>query len=716
MVRLRPFIILMMYFVLFAKSFAWNNLYIRDPRGWQGGQGTIEEATLSIRPEGSYMEVGIYLTFSDRNLLFDTGDSLEIELNFDLPEKAIVHDSWLWVEDDIIRGEIMDRWTASSIYEDIVKRRRDPSILLKEYETQYSLKIFPLFPGGTRKAKISYLVPVGWTSRQISIPLPVNLFKQSRYAIPKINLLAFLDENWKNPQILELSDQTFQQEYDPSFGDYYKANLSWNSLTTQLNFGLDAPWINGLYVDYFMTEGSGYYQMILLPSEVLDLQDSNKKLSILIDYDTGKTDISKSDVLSDLKNVLINSFTEKDSFNLHFSNLPIKRASEQWIAGDSIAIETTFQSILESNISNYSNLPTLLSDGIEFIQQHGNNGSLLLLACSDQVSHFQSANNLVDDLLALMDPILPIHIIDFTNWNVQYQWIGNNYYYGNDYFYTNLSRLTSGDFRSLKNSGNDFFQLLKTGFESLGGFIQSFDIHTKLENGFCFGRFNQIANMNTVYLNHPFVQIGQFNGTFPFEIEMAGIFNDQVFSKSITLQPQELTESDSLLRTIWTGLYIHDLEQENQSNDMINEILYHSLKERVLSLHSAFLCLEPSMGAEICYGCMDESELVGVDDRQDTADSDSVSVTAFPNPFNQTTCIKFKMPKRELIDQTQCRVYNVMGQLVRTFEVSQYSPNEWVEINWNGQNDNGLEVATGQYFFTLVTPEKRVVFKLLFMK
>jgi hypothetical protein len=115
-----------------------------------------------VKPQGIYAEVGLYLHLSARDWGYGQDDQLEIELDFTLPEDAIVIDSWLWVEGKIIRGELMDKWTAAEIYEDIVDRRRDPSILYKHYDNQYELRIYPLIADSYRKVKITYLVPMQW--------------------------------------------------------------------------------------------------------------------------------------------------------------------------------------------------------------------------------------------------------------------------------------------------------------------------------------------------------------------------------------------------------------------------------------------------------------------------------------------------------------------------------------------------------------------------
>ena len=146
---------------------AYTYLNVRNPRSWTSMQGTIEEAVISIKPKGIYMEIGLYLTFSARGWNHSPNDSLEVEFYFDLPENSIVSDSWLWIDDEIIRGEIMDKWTASQIYENIVRRRRDPSILYKRYGDSYELRIYPMLASESRKVKITYLVPTQWSATNV---------------------------------------------------------------------------------------------------------------------------------------------------------------------------------------------------------------------------------------------------------------------------------------------------------------------------------------------------------------------------------------------------------------------------------------------------------------------------------------------------------------------------------------------------------------------
>jgi Vault protein inter-alpha-trypsin domain len=185
-------------------AFATDLLRVQDPKStWRYGQGTIEKAVLSVRPVGMYMEYGLYLTFSARGLGYTHSDTMEVQFQFELPPGSIMYDSWLWIGDTIIRGEIMDKWTAESIYEEIVNRRRDPSILYKRSDTQYELRIFPMLGDESRKVKLTYLVPAQWNAKNVMSLLPTNLLRTSKNTVTGLSVLSWPGGEWLNPKFTE---------------------------------------------------------------------------------------------------------------------------------------------------------------------------------------------------------------------------------------------------------------------------------------------------------------------------------------------------------------------------------------------------------------------------------------------------------------------------------------------------------------------------------
>jgi Ca-activated chloride channel family protein len=478
---------------------------------------------------------------------------------------------------------------------------------------------------------------------------------------------------------------------------------------------VDAPFDQeGIYLDAFKRGSEGIYQLAFLPARAITV-DSPKKVAVLFDYDATKSSTGPGEVLARVKAALHTNFAASDSFNLIFSKLNILRASPSWLSGDSTVIEQTFAALDQNPISSYSNLPALLADGISFVQGNGNNGSLLLISNSDQVGDFEVANQLIDDILARMNPEIPLHIADYTYQNYSYHWIGGRAYYGNQYFYTNISRLTSGNYFN-RFSGDTFAQVIGDAFGALGGFVSSFDLHMGLQNGPCYGRYNLGNTQEGIYLERPFLQIGKYQGDLPFIIDVSGVYENDVFSRQFIVDGQDIQQTDSLSEEAWTGTHIRYLESLPQTNDVVGEIVDYSISGRVLSVYSAFLCLEPSRGGEICYDCIDESGLVGIEEPLISAEKDSLLVKAYPNPFNSEVNITVNLSNVAKDGKTTYKIYNILGQVVRTFKPEVSTPGSTQHFVWHGKNDSGAEISSGTYFFVVRSGEKRYTLKLLLMK
>jgi hypothetical protein len=71
-----------------------------------------------------------------------------------------------------------------------------------------------------------------------------------------------------------------------------------------------------------------------------------------------------------------------------------------------------------------------------------------------------------------------------------------------------------------------------------------------------------------------------------------------------------------------------------------------------------------------------------------------------PNPFNPTTTIAFSIKERAPVTLT---IYNVRGQRVKTLVTDTRAPGVTYRIQWDGRNDAGQQVASGVYFYRLVT-------------
>ena len=68
-----------------------------------------------------------------------------------------------------------------------------------------------------------------------------------------------------------------------------------------------------------------------------------------------------------------------------------------------------------------------------------------------------------------------------------------------------------------------------------------------------------------------------------------------------------------------------------------------------------------------------------------------------PNPFTETTTISYRLPVESSV---QLKVYDLSGRLMSLL-VDEVIPEGTHQVMWNGVDESGEEVATGDYIYSL---------------
>lgn len=85
----------------------------------------------------------------------------------------------------------------------------------------------------------------------------------------------------------------------------------------------------------------------------------------------------------------------------------------------------------------------------------------------------------------------------------------------------------------------------------------------------------------------------------------------------------------------------------------------------------------------------------------------------YPNPFNPTTAISYQLPA---ISDVDIRVYNALGQKVRTLAREAQKPAGYYRVHWDGKNDAGQAVGSGVYICRLSAGERVLTRKMLLIR
>ena len=126
-------------------------------------------------------------------------------------------------------------------------------------------------------------------------------------------------------------------------------------------------------------------------------------------------------------------------------------------------------------------------------------------------------------------------------------------------------------------------------------------------------------------------------GDFPFEIDISGFYRDEVFFKKVVIKEDEVSTVNNNNNIIWNGFDIIEKEKTtNKTNKIVQEIIDQSMENRVLSIYTAFLALEPGMNPDSLKG-EENDEDVNTDVVYSR--NKQINITSYPNPFSDYTTI-----------------------------------------------------------------------------
>ncbi len=91
-------------------------------------------------------------------------------------------------------------------------------------------------------------------------------------------------------------------------------------------------------------------------------------------------------------------------------------------------------------------------------------------------------------------------------------------------------------------------------------------------------------------------------------------------------------------------------------------------------------------------------EISGLENNKQVQPQRIVLIGNYPNPFNPETTIEFYLPQRE---EVQLKIYNLLGQEVRTLLEKQEKAAGNYQFTWDGKSDLGKELPSGVYLIRM---------------
>ncbi|MCB0696894.1 MAG: T9SS type A sorting domain-containing protein [Chitinophagaceae bacterium] len=673
----------------------------------QRTQGIITSPEVVVTPDGAYARVDMTFTINPQST-YKVTDSLEAVLLFDLPAGSFIHDSWLWLDENtIIKADVVEKNRAISIYEGIVKRKRDPSLLYKTGENSYQLNVYPMTTAYPRKVKITYVSPLKWHGDHVNVALPVHLFESSQI-LPDIIVKVKNDFFYSSPGFVEndynkyFLGKTNGEDALVLRGADYKNN------TFNLRYTTGSNEIQ-LYT-YPVNNSEGVYQLIVPPAAF----GLNKKQNVvfIIDHPNGSNTIySLAEVLQELKIKLLTDYSTDDSFNLFYEYAGnIVQAFQGWHNIDIASVNAALSGVPSSISKSGNQYPDLIKSALSFCaSKSASEAQVVLLSNNNSYTNNQSiVDQMYKNLITDMNGSLP-NKIDVVNYSTTKQYVSGSYYYANDIWYSKLTLGSGGSIYRYKTylykyiNGKysytydfDLGSTLTSIAENSGSATASYNVNVSIANGFTYSRYN-LNSVNKLNMSRHYIETGRYSGN----IMPGSVVDVNAISGGNAIQLHDtintIMNGNNTFVPVWTHHYISELIGK-QNPSFVQEIIDSSINNRVLCSYTAFLAIES--GDTVNTNLDDNPNVLYIGELPEDQKS---TVKCFPNPFRDRLTIEFPngVERIEVFDLTGRKVYShIIEKGMQTH-------------TWNGKDMNGNDLPAGMYMVIGYTASERFTAKVM---
>jgi Ca-activated chloride channel family protein len=138
----------------------------------------------------------------------DGGVLAEGSYLYPVPRDAVFESFSLWVGNEEVQGEMLRAEEARGIYEEIVRRRKDPALLTLEGHGLIRARVFPIQPGETRQVKLRYRHVLGREGDALRV----------RYAVAPVTTVRGRGDDVPRAMAFRLDgpDREFGTPYSPT--------------------------------------------------------------------------------------------------------------------------------------------------------------------------------------------------------------------------------------------------------------------------------------------------------------------------------------------------------------------------------------------------------------------------------------------------------------------------------------------------------------------
>lgn len=260
-------------------------------------------------------------TTIEESFVNHTNSRLEGQFYFPLPQDASISGFGMWIGNELVEADVVEKQRAREIFETILREKRDPGLLEWTGGNIFKARVFPIFPHSEKRIKITYtqVLPLRGSKYRYTYGLRSELLKQSPLRELSIDLKVFSESKLRQvhcPSHAARVEKTEHSGHIEFAAQEYSSDADFEAVIE-----VDGR-SNDVVVIPHQRGEDGYFMLQLMPPGVdgnwqRDLLPDGSPLKLLILADTSSSmDDSHRKTQDEFLASLLMSLGPKDQFNL----------------------------------------------------------------------------------------------------------------------------------------------------------------------------------------------------------------------------------------------------------------------------------------------------------------------------------------------------------------------------------------------------------------
>jgi Mg-chelatase subunit ChlD len=252
------------------------------------------------------------------NVVNPCQSSVEIQYLFPLPPEAAVDQFTLVVDGRELTGRILDADEARQVYNDIVRRRRDPGLLEYAGYGFYRSSAFPLGPHASAQLVVHYTATCKKDGDMVELWYPMTTGRFCAEPVGHFNICADIQSATDITNVYSPTVELNVERKSPNhIVTRYEAHGYQPPSDFQLFYQSSSAEVGATFLTYWPDHNKdGYYMMLVSPSPRLETSSvMAKDIVVLLDR-SGSMSGEKIQQARDAARFVFRNLNPRDRFNL----------------------------------------------------------------------------------------------------------------------------------------------------------------------------------------------------------------------------------------------------------------------------------------------------------------------------------------------------------------------------------------------------------------